>query len=123
MLRIPDYPPTLPEGLAREVWDEVAHELVAKNIWDTDVRHVVEAYCICRAHFLEAEAKVRETGLLTKSKRGRDWYSPWVGLANGYLERMVKLASELGLTPVARGRVTKAKRVSSVPAAKFLQGA
>jgi P27 family predicted phage terminase small subunit len=123
MVRAPEYPPTLPEGLPRECWDTVTRELVANNLWDTDCRDAVEAYCIVRAHFLQADARVRELGFVAKSKRGKPMNTPWVGIANAYFDRMVRLASELGLTPVARGRVTKAKRVSSVPAAKFLQGA
>jgi P27 family predicted phage terminase small subunit len=119
-VRPPECPATLPEGLARASWEEVTRALISRNVWDADISFAVEAYCTARAHWLEAEAQVREQGLCVKSKRGRDGINPWVKVANSYFDRMCKVALELGLTPVSRGRVTKAKRISRAPAAKFL---
>ena len=109
-------------GLEREVWDETVREMVAKNIYDSDVKAAVEAFCIQRARFIEACEKVHETGQLGKTQRGAVRYNPWVGISNVAFLNMIRLAAELGLTPVSRQRAAKVKGTRSIiPAAKFLK--
>src|SRR5262245_17491952 len=102
--RVPAYPKTLPEGMPRECWNEITPVMVAKNIYDEDCTSIVEAYCIQRARFLEANAKVGEHGALMSGR-----VSGWLRVANESQDRMLKLASELGLTPVTRHRAGKTK--------------
>jgi P27 family predicted phage terminase small subunit len=121
-VRIPPYPSTLPRGLPRECWDAVTQEMVAKNIYDEDCRDIVEAYCIQRARFLEANEHLIEAAQISKSKHGKPTHNPWISISNHAFDRMVRLASELGLSPVSRQRAVKIRGARSVaPAAKFLK--
>jgi phage terminase small subunit len=126
-VRIPPYPKTLPEGLPRECWDDVTRQMVAKNTYDADCRDLVEAYCIQRARFIEANRKAIEFGTLTvKSKRGKSSFNPYITLSNNAHDRMFKLALELGLSPVMRGRAVRAGRGARAgavvsPSSKYLK--
>ena len=119
--RIPKCPDHL-HGLQRDCWDEVARILVVKNVYDEDCRQMLAAYCVQYARFLAADEQVQQQGMFVKSKRGSGKYNPYVGLSNTSYDRMVRLASELGLTPVSRKRVVKAHRsVARTGAMKFLK--
>jgi P27 family predicted phage terminase small subunit len=121
--RIPPPPETLPEA-ACKIWDETARMLVARGLWDTDIVAAVEAFCIMRSRFLHANRMIDETGgPLHRAQKGGLTYNVWVGVANNAFDRMVKLACELGLTPVSRTRAARAKgsRAGSVPASKYLR--
>jgi P27 family predicted phage terminase small subunit len=126
-VRIPDYPATLPEGLARECWDSITRELVHKMLWDTDISNAVEAYCVQWARWIHAEKMTDETGgpVIPAGPDSRRLMipNPWNLTANSAYDRMIKLTSELGLTPVSRMRAPKVKgsRASVLPAAKFLK--
>jgi len=110
-------------GIARECWNDVVREMVAKNIYDGDSRDMVEAYCIQRARFIEACEHVNNEGQMSKTMKSNVMkYNPWLGISNVAFINMVRLAGELGLTPVSRNRTRKIKGVSSAsPAAKFLK--
>jgi P27 family predicted phage terminase small subunit len=124
-VRVPVPPATLVDPVARQCWDEVARVMVAKNIYDDDCAHMLEAFCVQRARFLDADAKVREKGQIHLSKaRGQPMHNPWLSVSNAAFSHMVKLGSELGLTPVSRQRAAKANRkAGAAPASKFLKGA
>ena len=119
----PPYPKTLPEGLARECWDEVTREMIMRNTYDGDCRDMVEAYCIQRARFIEANEKIESQGLMQKTKRGLPKYNPYVSISNASYDRMVRLGAELGLTPVRRERAIKVNgAMGTAGAEKFLKG-
>ena len=120
-MRVPDPPRTLPEGLPQECWQDVVRELMLRNLYDSDCRDMVEAYCIQRARFIEANEEVHKHGLLIKMKGGSQRSNPYVSLSNQAYDRMVKLGAELGLTPVRRGRVKGAANTFQAPASKFLK--
>ena len=120
-LRLPDPPAALAEGLERECWNEAVRELVAKQIWDTDLSHMVQAYCVQRARFMTANEKVHEFGLILKTKRGTGTHNPYVGASNTAFDRMVRLAQELGLTAARRESAKKVQSPRGVAADKFLK--
>lgn|SRR5262245_8393727 len=125
MIQIPKPRATLPEGLPRECWDEVVRELIIRNIWDTDLRDMVEAYCVQRARFIEANDKIADKGLILKSRKGDAQIgkvNPYVRISNNSYDRMVRLAAELGLTAVRRGSVQRsANAATPAGAEKFLR--
>jgi P27 family predicted phage terminase small subunit len=121
-VRIPPYPDSLPDGLPRQCWDEITRVMVARNIYDSDCNHVIEAYCIQRGRFLEADVKVRQMNAVMELKKGRKAYNPWISISNVAFDRMVRLASELGITPVTRQRAAKVRSANTTAAAsKFLK--
>jgi P27 family predicted phage terminase small subunit len=56
--------------------------------------------------WVEAERKLKETPWLLKTPAGYVQPSPWLTIANKSVELMHKYLTELGLSPVSRGRVT-----------------
>lgn len=115
-------PPAHLQGLQRDCWNEVARVLVAKNIYDKDCEMMLAAFCVQYARFLTADEKVKERGLIILNKKGAGMHNPYVGISNSAYDRAVRLASELGLTPVSRKRVVKAHRsVARIGAMKFLK--
>lgn len=119
--RIPEAPSFL-KNRAREVWQMTVGIMVAKNTFDEDCRDILGAYCIQMARFLDAEDKIES--FTTRGFRNSTIIEPLILVSNHAHDRMVKLATELGLTPAARKRVTKV-RSSAVrtPASEFLRGA
>jgi P27 family predicted phage terminase small subunit len=109
-VRPPPYPWCLPEGLERQCWDSLTRELVAKQIWDTDITDVCVAYCIQLARFLEANRLMTE--FVLKSRHGKARHNPYLTISNLSFDRMVRLMSELGITPATRSRVVKIPRAS-----------
>ena len=119
--RVPE-PPAHLQGLQRDCWNEVARVLVAKNVYDKDCEMMLAAFCVQYARFLTADEKVKERGLIILNKKGAGMHNPYVGISNSAYDRAVRLASELGLTPVSRTRVVKAHRsVARTGAMKFLK--
>ena len=119
--RVPE-PPAHLQGLQRDCWNEVARVLVAKNVYDKDCEMMLAAFCVQYARFLTADEKVKERGLIILNKKGAGMHNPYVGISNSAYDRAVRLASELGLTPVSRKRVVKAHRsVAKTGAMKFLK--
>jgi P27 family predicted phage terminase small subunit len=119
-LHYPDPPANL-EGLERDCWNEVVRELVPRNIWDSDLSDMAQAYCVQRARFITANEKVRELGLILKTKRGTGTHNPYVGASNTAFDRMVRLAQELGLTAARRDTAKKVTAPRGVAADKFLK--
>jgi P27 family predicted phage terminase small subunit len=67
---------------------------------------LLEAYCVTYARWLDAEAKVREFGMIVKSpNKGFPMSSPYLHVANGAMEQLRKLAVEFGLSPSSRSRI------------------
>lgn len=99
------------KGRECERWQKTSEVLTAKNIYDVDTEDVLVAYCVQYARFLDAEDKIREYGITTTGSHGGTVLSSWVAASNQAYDRLVRLAGELGLTPVSRNRVTKARGV------------
>jgi len=120
-LHYPPPPKALHDGLERECWNEVVRELVNRNIWDSDISHMVQAYCVQRARFIVANEKVHEAGLILKTKRGTGTRNPYVGASNTAFDRMVRLGQELGMTAARRTSAKKIEAPRGVAADKFLK--
>jgi phage terminase small subunit len=93
-------------------------------LWGEDIVAAVEAFCIQRHQFLHANKTIDETGgFLLPTKQGGQVHNAWVSVSNNAYDRMMKAASELGLTSVSRTRAARAKgvRSGSVPASKYLR--
>jgi P27 family predicted phage terminase small subunit len=122
VVRIPPCPDTLPGVLARECWDSVAREMVARNLYADDCRDLLEAYCIQRARFLEASRQIAMDGVMVATDNQKSArVNPWIRIANGAFDRLLRAGSELGLSPVSRQRAAKARANVSAAAMKFLK--
>lgn len=102
-------------------WYKAATTLVAKNIYDIDCEDTLEAYCVQRARWQEAEEMIKKEGFTQEKVGGGDTVGTWITVSNMAHDRMVRLAGDLGLTPVARNRVVKSRGVTKSKASKFLK--
>jgi P27 family predicted phage terminase small subunit len=76
----------------------------ARAITDAD-RGALLALCLEWARYLDATAKVGQSGMVIQTKTGYPMQNPYIGIATKALSACTKLWPELGLTPSSRSRV------------------
>lgn len=97
--------------IAAEQWEIVTSQMRASGILAPENASHIELYCVNYARWKMAEAMIAKHGPLTMSVIRKGLVkSPYLTIANKAAELMVKIGSDLGLTPAMRGRVTQAKR-------------
>ena len=78
-------------------------------------------YAAAWSRLIEAQTKLRETGLVIKSPAGFPCISPYLSIVRQATEELRKWSSELGLTPASRTKLKAAPEdFSSDPMQKFL---
>ncbi|MBP3958705.1 phage terminase small subunit P27 family [Gemmata sp. G18] len=106
-------PPTALTDRGRVVWDRLYPLVTSQGIVTELDRYIFAAYCQFEAFYTEAAEHVRDEGCFKKPKRGESaegvQHSKWYRLMRDSLAQVKSLAAMLGLTPVDRHRVTKAK--------------
>ncbi len=116
-------PPDPPEFLcedAQNEWHRVACELHALGLLSVLDTMPLAAYCDAYARRVTAERLLRAMadkdantkGLLLKGSAGSAMANPLLKIARHAALDMVRYASEFGLTPVARSRLSVAGRLS-----------
>jgi P27 family predicted phage terminase small subunit len=101
--------PTCPAHLhssAKAEWKRLARQLHSMGVLTELDRAVLAAYCQAYARWVEAERRLKETPPLLKTPAGFIQPSPWLGISNKSVELMLKFATELGLSPASRARVS-----------------
>lgn len=101
----PTAPATLTKG-ARAEWDRLAGELGSQCITALDLQ-VLRTYCENVELYGRAKAKLAKAGEVVETEKGYPIQNPWLAIANRAEERIVKAATEMGLTPVSRTRLAK----------------
>jgi P27 family predicted phage terminase small subunit len=99
------YPDYLSED-AMPVWDEMASLLIDIGVLTEADVQLFSAYCEKRAQYLKYDKKARETPDLIKTPNGHLQPNPYISMANRAYDQMCKLASEFGITPSSRTRVS-----------------
>lgn len=99
-------PPSWLNDMALEEWRRVL-PLVGESLADEDTA-VLASYCLCYARWRAAEQLLDEHGteIVLRDDKGvvkGVIPSPQIGVSIKYHDRMLKAASLLGITPVARG--------------------
>ena len=122
--RNPSPPAHLNEDAAKE-WARIADELTAIGILSGLDRAALAAYCQAYGRWAQAEralAKVinQADGLIIKTVSGNMIQNPLVGVANKAMADMVRYASEFGMTPSARSRISASDDDGFDPADEFL---
>jgi P27 family predicted phage terminase small subunit len=115
---MPKPPKHLTQGALNE-WKRVAKILHAVGVLSVIDRAVLAGYCQSYARWAEAEQKLKDHGLLIKSKSPNNFpmQSPYLAIANKALAQMMSLAAELGLTPSSRVRIhANPERTKTQPA-------
>jgi P27 family predicted phage terminase small subunit len=101
--------PTCPAHLqptAKAEWKRLAQQLHHLGVLTELDRSVLAAYCQAYGRWVDAERRLKETPPLLKTPAGYVQPSPWLAISNKSVELMHKFATELGLSPASRSRVT-----------------
>jgi P27 family predicted phage terminase small subunit len=118
---IPSMPPEL-SGDARAEWALVSADLHRLGLLTRIDRAVLAAYCAACGRWTSAERELRKldaSALLVKTKLGNVIQHPLIGVANTAARDMVRYATELGMTPSARARISVPAPADGDPASKY----
>lgn len=102
------------KGKARQEWKRIAPELRRMGLLTIVDRVALTAYCQTYARWLEAEEAVEKKGMTFVTEKGYIQQRPEVGVAQKSLLLIKAFATEFGLTPASRTRIS----VSRKPEAK-----
>jgi P27 family predicted phage terminase small subunit len=119
--RVPTCPACLGDE-ARKEWRRLARELAELGLLTGLDRGLLAAYCQAHAMWVEAVSSIERYGTMVKSPNGYPMQSPYVAVANKQVEIMVRIASELGMTPSSRTRIQVGEPTPADPFEAFLQG-
>lgn len=95
-------------GEARKEYKRVAKLLVDLRVLTEVDRSALAAYALSYAKWVDAEQRVSEQGAVLVSAKGNPYLNPWAGVASAALKDMKAFATEFGLTPASRSRISAA---------------
>lgn len=109
--------PEPPEHLnddAKQEWVRVSEELYNLGLLSNIDRASLAAYCQCYSRWVQAENALAAMaahdaltgGLMIRTQKGNAIQNPLVGTANVAMAGMLRYASEFGMTPTARSRMS-----------------
>ena len=101
---IPECPEELSDEAKKE-WTRVSAELLPMGLLSRIDRAALAGYCQAWATWLEAQASLREYGVIIKSPNGYPMPSPYLSVANKAFEQMRMMLAEFGMSPSSRTRV------------------
>src|SRR5437764_14763931 len=103
-LPILECPPELGPA-AREEWQRIIAELIAKGVLSRFDRGPLAAFCIAYGLAMEAAEMVHKNGAMTTSPNGFPMQSPYLSHLNQQVATMMRIATEFGFTPASRSRI------------------
>ena len=119
------YSDPLDVALARETWGEVVREMRDAGTLAVVNGHAIMRLCNFRIIYERAAREAAEHGAVIKARKtGVLQYSPHWIVTRQADEAMRAIEAELGISPLRRGKVTKAgrKRDTARPADQYLKG-
>ncbi len=112
-------------GHAKTEWVRLAPELEGLGLLSNIDVTGLAAYCESFSRWREAQDKLEAEGQVLTASNGAQYASPWIGIANGSMDRMRQFLIEFGMTPSARSKVVIARKPTPEESrwAQFLDGA
>ncbi len=98
-------PPGRLDAREKQIWKLVANELPPGVLAVVD-QFIVAAFCVAVALHEAASEKLKNSPMVIKSKNGQVMQSPYFGIVNRQASMIKTLGAELGLSPLARTRIT-----------------
>lgn len=106
--------PSCPSGLsagAKAEWRRIAPALEDMGLLSQIDRAALAGYCELYARWQKAEREIQKPaakggGEVVTTPNGSLQVSPWVSISRAALSEMRKFASEFGLTPASRSKVS-----------------
>ena len=116
-------PPAHLSDEAKKEWRRAGKLLFDMGLVSELDRAALAAYCAAWGRWVEAEAALKQYGVVVKSPSGFPIQSPYLAIANKAMEQMRAFLLEFGLTPASRTRV-HASPVTNEPNSleRFLRG-
>jgi P27 family predicted phage terminase small subunit len=107
-------PPAHLDAYALQEWQRIAPELELIGLLSTIDGAALAAYCMCISRWMQAEEalarmKARDkltSALMIKTANGTAIQNPLIGVANRSMNMAIKFASEFGMSPAARARLS-----------------
>lgn len=99
-------PPTFLSGYALEEWRRITPELHRMRLLSLVDINALAAYCLSYERWRTAEELAKVRGLVIEKRGKLDRVNPLIALAERSAAQMVRYASEFGLTPASRSRIT-----------------
>jgi P27 family predicted phage terminase small subunit len=91
---------------ARATWHKVSKKLFKIGLLTEIDDMALALLCQSWTEYLEASAKLRETGLLVKSPNGQLMLNPYLVIANQAIKKVRAMLVEFGMSPSSRGRIS-----------------
>jgi len=110
-------------ALASERWHAIVSDMTRLGTLGPENAGALEILSVHYARWRLAEAHIAKHGPVVPAPRtGTPMQNPYLSIANGAAERVLKLEAELGLPPSMRGRVTRApaRKTTGTSADRFL---
>ncbi|HEX5442658.1 MAG TPA: phage terminase small subunit P27 family [Pirellulales bacterium] len=116
---IPEPPPIVAadEDAAAE-WSRVTELLLREGAVAELDRAALSLYCTAYARWLLASTELHKSGgPLVLNDRGEPAQNPWLSIVNQAARALAQAAAPLGLSPAARGKITRPGAASPTVAA------
>jgi P27 family predicted phage terminase small subunit len=107
-------PPVHLDAYGKEEWNRIAEGLYNMGVLTGIDQQSLAAYCAAYSRWRTAEEQIQErvkkggvlAGLIDKTSNGNIIQNCLIGIANKAAGDMIRYASEFGLTPAARARLS-----------------
>lgn len=93
------------DDVASGQWDELCKTLDELGILTTADKSLLALYCQTYSEWMKLQLHVQANGCVLFNDKGNASQSPEAIQVHRYADRLLKMMSELGLTPSARSRV------------------
>ena len=110
----PDAPEWLDEE-ERDEWDRATADLEAMGLLHRCDRALLVAWVEAWGEFVGAVKSLRTTPRVSVAQSGAEYQNPMVGIKNQASKRMQTIATQFGLSPVARTRIQVAENKEMDP--------
>ena len=98
--------PMVVTGEARKEFRRIARLLANMGVVVEADRALLIAYAVAYGRWMDAEKIIAEQGVVLKTEKGKLIQNPYLLVSNRAFGQMCKLATEFGLTPASRSRVS-----------------
>ena len=99
-------PPAYLDEAAAAVWRDLGRMLLTAGVFTVVDKYALAMFCVSAGRWMEAEQQIKETSPVLRSKEGRLYQNPFLGIANRAWDQMRKMFGEFGLTPAERSRIS-----------------
>lgn len=104
----PDTNVSMPGGLTKEEqqhWQQVAGHLQEAGVLTVMDVQALKLYCRIYAKWHESNEKLDEYGPVIKTKAGHPALSPYFKISQKYLDQLLTILREFGMTPSSRTKI------------------